>query len=107
MFSHAFVRGLSLTARISFPLVVAVSVRAANAPSEPPPIYAELGAEQLIHRGGGWPYLFQSREGSTVVLGHMHWLPGKPEPVVFTTRSFDQRKTWQEWKPAVEQGAGP
>jgi hypothetical protein len=37
----------------------------------------------------------------------MHWLPGKPEPVVFTTRSFDGRKTWEEWKPGPQQEAGP
>src|SRR4051812_16891736 len=83
-------------------LALASSLRGANAPSEPPPVYAQLGPEQLIHRGGGWPYLFQSLEGTTVVLGHMHWLPAKPEPVVFTTRSFDQRHTWQEWKPGPD-----
>src|SRR5262245_27018293 len=94
---YFFKRGQALAERISLLLIIAVSTSAANAPSEPPPIYAELGTEQLIPRGGGWPYLFQCREGTTVVLGHMHWLPGKPEPVVFTTRSFDQRQTWHEW----------
>lgn len=88
-------------------LTLAAALRAANAPSEPPPVYAQLGPEQLIMRGGGWPYLFQSREGTTVALGHMHWLPGKAEPVVFTVRSFDQRKTWEEWKPGANQEAGP
>src|SRR5215207_7795719 len=104
--SHAR-NGIRRMARLAFILEIAIASRAANAPSELPPIYAELGPEQLIMPGGGWPYLFQSREESTVVLGHLHWLPGKPEPVVFTTRSFDQRRTWQEWKPAADQGAGP
>jgi hypothetical protein len=51
--------------------------------------------------------LFQTQEGTTVVYGHMHWLPKKSEPVVFTRRSFDGRKTWQEWTPSSGQGAGP
>jgi hypothetical protein len=100
-------RGRIVVVRVALLLTIVVAARAANAPSELPPIYAELGPEQLIMRGGGWPYLFQARDGTTVVLGHLHWLPGKPEPLVFTTRSFDQRQTWQEWKPSPAQGAGP
>jgi hypothetical protein len=68
-----------------------------------PPIRAELGPEQLVAPGAGWPYLFQARNGTTVVLGHQHWIPKQSEPVVFTTRSFDGRKTWQPWTPAAGQ----
>lgn len=76
-------------------------------PLNAPALHVDLGPEQLVARGAGWPYLFQTAEGTTVVLGHMHWVPKQSEPVVFTTRSFDGRKTWQEWKPAPSQGAGP
>src|ERR1043165_5198293 len=93
--------------RLAFFVGSVVAAGAANAPSELPPIYAELGPEQLIMRGGGWPYLFHGQDGTTVVLGHLHWLPGKPEPLVFTTRSFDHRQSWQEWKPSPGQGVGP
>jgi len=72
-----------------------------------PPIRVELGPEQLVAPGAGWPFLAQTREGATVVLGHHHWEPGKSEPVVFTTRSFDGRKTWEPWYPAAGMGSGP
>ena len=90
--------GLALAA----PLRVAV-----NDPLYSPLLDVELGPEQMVAPGAGWPYLFQAREGTTVVLGHLHWRPKQPEPVVFTTRSFDGRKTWSEWRPAAGQGAGP
>ena len=79
----------------------------ANDPLNAPALRVELGSEQVVAPGGGWPYLFQTDEGTTVVYGHMHWVPKRAEPVVFTMRSFDGRKTWQEWKPSSDQGAGP
>jgi len=79
----------------------------AEDPLNRPPIVVELGPEHLIAAGAGWPYLFQASEGTTVVFGHHHWVPHQPDPVVFTTRSFDGRKTWQPWTPSAEQQAGP
>ena len=70
-----------------------------------PAVPVKLGPEELVARDAGWPYLFQAAEGTTVVLGHRHWVPKHPEPVVFTVRSFDGRKTWETWEPA--QGPGP
>ncbi len=67
----------------------------------------ELGPEQLIAAGVPWPYLFQSHEGTTVLFGHIGWPPGGKYPIVYTARSFDGRKTWQEWKPNAEYGRGP
>lgn len=65
------------------------------------------GPEQLIAQDVPWPYLFHSREGSTVILGHVRWPPGGKYPIHYTACSFDGRKTWQEWKPAPEHGRGP
>ena len=105
---------LKTTVRVARGLLTSVAIVAglaselwAEDPLNQPAAIVELGPERMVAPGGGWPYLFQAREGTTVVLGHRHWLPGKPEPVVFTTRSFDQRETWQEWKPSVAQQAGP
>jgi hypothetical protein len=75
--------------------------------SNEPPLTVDLGVPQIIVPGAGWPYLFQSSEGNTVVLGHVKWLPKQPEPIVFTSRSFDGRKTWQPWLPDETQGPGP
>jgi hypothetical protein len=72
-----------------------------------PGLRVSLGPEQTIAPGVPWPYLFQSREGSTVVFGHIGWPPGGKYPIHYTTRSFDGRKTWQEWKPGPEHGRGP
>ena len=72
-----------------------------------PAIQVELGPEQIVAAGAGWPYLFQSREGTTVVLGHVKWIPKSPYPIHFTVRSFDGRKTWEPWTPSSEQGVGP
>lgn len=105
--SELFQKSRLIVTWFSLLVALAIGLHGANAPSEPPPVYAQLGPEQLILRGGGWPYLFHSREGTTVAFGHRHWVPGKPEPVVFTTRSFDQLQTWQEWQPGPEHGAGP
>jgi hypothetical protein len=77
----------------------------AQAPSAP--VRATLGPEQPIAEGVPWPYLFHSREGSTVVFGHIGWPPGGKYPIHYTTRSLDGRKTWQEWKPGPEHGRGP
>lgn len=66
-----------------------------------------LGPEQLIAPEVPWPYLFQSREGNTVIFGHVGWPPGGKYPIHYTTRSFDGRKTWQEWKHGPEHGRGP
>jgi BNR repeat protein len=54
-----------------------------------------------------WPYLFQSREGATVLFGHVSWPAGGKYPIHYTSRSFDGRKTWQEWKHSPDQGRGP
>src|SRR6266542_2686009 len=78
---------------------------AAEAPK--PALRVTLGPEQLIASDVPWPYLFQSREGSTVIFGHVRWPPGGKYPIHFTTRSFDERKTWQEWRPGAEHGRGP
>ncbi|MEO7652515.1 MAG: sialidase family protein [Bryobacteraceae bacterium] len=67
----------------------------------------DLGAEQLVAPGVPWPYLFQAREGTTVVFGHIGWPPGGRYPIHYTSRSFDGRKTWQEWKHGPEHGRGP
>jgi hypothetical protein len=67
----------------------------------------ELGPERAIAPGVPWPYLFQSREGATVLFGHVSWPAGGKYPIHYTSRSFDGRKTWQEWKPAPEHGRGP
>lgn len=76
-------------------------------PLNAPPVTVDLGVPQTIVPGAGWPYLFQSAEGNTVVLGHAKWLPKQPDPLVFTSRSFDGRKTWQPWSPDAQQGPGP
>ncbi|HRE80902.1 MAG TPA: sialidase family protein [Opitutaceae bacterium] len=76
-------------------------------PLNRPAVEVELGEEQIITRDAGWPYLFQAAEGTTIVLGHRRWIPRQPEPIVFTLRSFDGRKTWQEWQPSPQQGPGP
>jgi len=86
---------------------LALPAEAASDPLNRPAVEVDLGPEQLITGNAGWPYLFQTTEGTTVVLGHRRWLPKEPEPIVFTVRSFDERKTWQEWKPSPEQGKGP
>jgi len=67
----------------------------------------ELGPEQLIAAGVPWPYLLHTREGTTVLLGHIGWPPGGKYPIVYTAQSFDGRKTWQEWKPGPQHGRGP
>lgn len=66
-----------------------------------------LGPEQLIAKDVPWPYLLQCREGTTVVFGHVRWPQGGRYPIHFTTRSFDGRKTWEEWKQSQERGRGP
>ncbi|MEO7597551.1 MAG: sialidase family protein [Opitutus sp.] len=76
-------------------------------PLNAPALAIELGPEQLVAPGAGWPYLFQTKEGNTVVLGHARWLPKQPDPIVFTTRSFDGRKSWEPWQPGQQQGPGP
>lgn len=78
---------------------------AAEAPK--PTVRVTPGPEQLIATDVPWPYLFQSREGSTVIFGHVRWPPGGKYPIHYTTRSFDGRKTWQEWTPGPEHGRGP
>jgi len=88
-------------------LCLSVLPTQASDPLFAPSIQVELGPEQMVAPGAGWPYLFQSREGTTVVLGHVKWIPKSPRPIHFTVRSFDERKTWEPWKPAPEQGTGP
>jgi len=94
-------------AGLTFIILPAISpVRAAD-PLYAPLIKVELGPEQIVAPGAGWPYLFQSQEGTTVALGHVKWIPKQPNPIVFTTRSFDGRKTWEPWNPPADQGPGP
>jgi hypothetical protein len=76
-------------------------------PLNAPPLKLELGHEETIVAGAGWPYLFQTAQGNTVVFGHVKWLPNQPDPIVFTARSFDDRKTWTEWQPDAAQDRGP
>jgi hypothetical protein len=79
----------------------------ASDPLFAPSFHVELGPEQMVAPGAGWPYLFQSREGTTVVLGHVKWIPKSDYPIHFTVRSFDERKTWEPWTPSPDQGVGP
>ena len=67
----------------------------------------ELGPERLIAASVPWPYLFQSRKGTTVLFGHVSWPPGEKYPIHYTSRSFDGRKTWEELKQSSEHGRGP
>jgi hypothetical protein len=67
----------------------------------------DLGPEQVVAPGAGWPYLFQSTTGTTAVLGHVRWVPGQGNPIVFFNRSFDGRKSWEPWTPSAAHGAGP
>ncbi len=93
---------------VFFSSVAALTAMSAGTTDYPePPVRVELGPEQLVARGAGWPYLLQTQEGTTVVMGHHHWLPGKPEPVVFATRSFDGRKTWELWNAPAGPGTEP
>lgn len=71
------------------------------------PLQVSLGPEQLIAEEVAWPYLFHSREGVTTLFGHVRWPAGGRYPIHYTARSFDGRKTWQEWKPGPEHGRGP
>ena len=91
---------------LDLPLSLCVSHPASD-PLFAPAIQVELGPEQTVAAGAGWPYLFQTREGTTVVLGHVKWIPKSPYPIHFTVRSFDGRKTWEPWTPSTEQGVGP
>jgi hypothetical protein len=96
----------SLTRR-SFASLLGAPVFLASAETPEPALRIELGEEQLVAPGVPWPYLFQAREGATVILGHIGWPPGGKYPIHYTSRSFDGRKTWQEWKPGPEHGRGP
>lgn len=82
---------------IAEPLILATD------PLYTPLLTVDLGPEAMVAPGAGWPYLFQAKEGTTVALGHVRWLPKVAEPIVFMTRSFDGRRTWEEWKPAKGQ----
>ena len=84
----------------------ALAIQASD-PLFAPSLQVELGPEQIVAPGAGWPYLFQSSEGTTVVLGHVKWIPKSPYPIHFTVRSFDERKTWEPWTPGPRQGVGP
>ena len=96
----------SLTRR-SFASLLGAPVFLASAETPEPALRIELGEEQLVAPGVPWPYLFQAREGATVILGHIGWPPGGKYPIHYTSRSFDGRKRWQEWKPGPEHGRGP
>jgi len=41
------------------------------------------------------------------VLGHVRWLPGQRDPIVFLNRSFDGRRSWEPWTPSAIHGGGP
>ena len=93
--------------RRSFTGLLGAPVLLAAAETPKPTLRIDLGAEQLVAAGVQWPYLFHAREGTTVLLGHIGWPPGGKYPIHCTSRSFDGRKTWQEWKHGPEQGRGP
>lgn len=92
---------------LMFTWAVTGGLVAAGDPLASPAVRVQLGPERTVLEGGGWPYLFHSNEGTTVVLGHMHWEPKQSEPVIFTLRSFDGRQTWQPFEPTPDQGVGP
>ena len=89
--------------------VEAAGLRLATDPLYAPALKVEMGAEQVVAPpgAGGWPYLFQTAEGNTVVYSHLGWPKNSLIPDVSTTRSFDGRKTWEVWKPSEAQGSGP
>ena len=99
------------TASSWFPVTVFLCLSAlaiqASDPLFAPSLQVELGSEKTVAQGAGWPYLFETSEGTTVVLGHVKWIPKSPYPIHFTVRSYDGRKTWEPWTPAPEQGTGP
>jgi hypothetical protein len=63
------------TASSWFPVTVFLCLSAlaiqASDPLFAPSLQVELGPEKTVASGAGWPYLFQSSEGTTVVLGHV------------------------------------
>lgn len=91
--------------RRSFGLALAGAAEAAVSAIQP--LKVGLGPEQLVARGVPWPYLEQLRDGTTILLGHVRWPPGGKYPIHYTAVSRDGRKTWTEWKPNPNQGAGP
>lgn len=78
----------------------------AQSPSTPR-LKVDLGPEQIIAPGVPWPYLTQLRDGTSIVFGHRGWPQGGKYPIHYTGVSHDGRKSWQEWKPKPEHGAGP
>jgi hypothetical protein len=91
--------------RRAFALATIGAASAVDLPSKR--LKIDLGPEQLVAKGVPWPYLVQLRDGTTIVLAHVRWPKGGKYPIHYTTVSRDGRKTWQEWKPAPGQGAGP
>src|SRR3954471_24822952 len=84
-------------------LMAPLAARAADPPK--PGLRVELGPEQLVAPNVQWPYLFQAREGATLLLGQIAWPPGGKYPLRSLSRSLDARRSWQEWKPVA--GPGP
>jgi len=96
---------MTLLSRRSFGFTLAGAAGAAVSPIQP--LKVSLGPEQMVARGVPWPYLVQLRDGTTILLGHVRWPPGGKYPIHYTAVSRDGRKTWTEWKPNSDQGAGP
>jgi hypothetical protein len=91
--------------RRAFGFTCVAAAQAAELPLKP--LAVSLGVEQTIAPGVPWPYLVQLRDGTTILLAHVRWPKGGKYPIHYTAVSHDGRKTWQEWKPAPDQGAGP
>jgi hypothetical protein len=91
--------------RRAFGFTCVAATQAAELPLKP--LAVSLGVEQTIAPGVPWPYLVQLRDGTTILLAHVRWPKGGKYPIHYTAVSHDGRKTWQEWKPAPDQGAGP
>lgn len=96
---------MSLCRRAFTRCLITAPLAAADLPT--PALAIELGPERMVAPGVPWPYLFQSRAGATVLFGHVRWPKGGKYPIHYTSRSFDGRKTWQEWTPGPESGRGP
>jgi len=87
-------------------LAATPALRAVDALSADP-FLVELGPEQVVAENLPWPYLFQGRNGGTAVFGHERWPKGGKYPIHRIARSFDGRKSWQEFVQISERGRGP
>ncbi|HZT28361.1 MAG TPA: sialidase family protein [Bryobacteraceae bacterium] len=96
---------MTCLSRRTFGFALAGAARAVDLVLQP--FAVSLGPERVIAPGVPWPYLVQLRDGTSILLGHVRWPKGGRYPIHYTGVSRDGRKTWQEWKPAANQGPGP